>query len=156
LPVNREMNLLSLISLWLDNNYQITTKVLQYPNQKILETEQGQKFWELNKDRTPKTPCFAKRKLQNCWRCSKLTKLLGNFVSLTKFSLHLANMQVLHRLTSRVSQFANSLETQFCDFEKKKSSDAKLFCQVQIAHCWKMLFFSLGIWFWDLTKLYIC
>ena len=34
LPENHETNLLNLVILWLDNVYQIKTKVLQYQNQK--------------------------------------------------------------------------------------------------------------------------
>jgi len=49
---------------------------------------------------------------------NKLAKLLVSFVSLAKFPLHLVNMQVFHRLASRVSQFANLLEAQFCNFGK--------------------------------------
>jgi len=39
------MNLLNLVSPWLDNICQIKTKVLQCPKTQILETEQGRKMY---------------------------------------------------------------------------------------------------------------
>jgi hypothetical protein len=53
---------------------------------------------------------------------NKLAKLLSNFVTLAKLPFTWQICQVLHRLASRVSEFANSfanlLKTQFCDFGK--------------------------------------